>query len=262
MRPLDSWIVVPKPNCAAKVRLYCFPYAGGSAHVFHRWPDAIPEAEVCMIQLPGRGSRLREACLTRVEEAVEGIASAIRFDQPFAFFGHSMGALIGFELARSLRRKGLAQPSHLFVSGRSAPDWVSRKPPISGLPEAEFREALRKLNGTPEAVLHSQELMDLMAPTLRADFGICERYKYTPEEPLCCPISVFGGSEDHRCHLESLEQWRSHSRREFSVTIMPGNHFFLHSAEGRVIEIVAAAMRRMAAPVPLVRWPIAQTQIG
>ncbi|MBC6472534.1 MAG: thioesterase [Hormoscilla sp. GM102CHS1] len=137
----NPWIKYLKPNPKAQRRLFCFPYAGGSAGVFRSWPDSLPPTvEVCAVELPGRGTRIKDAPFTRMEPLVEAIALALlpELDKPFAFFGHSMGALVSFELARLLRKRGDRQLSHLSISGRSAPQIPDPEPPIHALPEAEF----------------------------------------------------------------------------------------------------------------------------
>ena len=150
-----SWLAFHKLNPQARLRLFCFHYAGGSARVFREWHDLLPTVEVCPLQLPGRGTRIKEGSVRRVAPLVEQLARELspKLDMPFAFFGHSMGALIGFELARLLRRERGLNPAHLFISGRRAPQLRAAGPPIHNLPDDEFIERLRDYNGTPEEVL-------------------------------------------------------------------------------------------------------------
>src|SRR5215216_2860694 len=148
---ISNWLTCPKPNPHARLRLFCFPYAGGRAAIFRTWPDALPNnVEFFAIELPSRGKRMKEPPITRMDPLVRGIAEAIRplLDKPFCFFGHSMGALISFELARLLRREHSPQPSHLFVSGSAAPQVPDAHPRTFDLPEPEFLDVLRRLNGT------------------------------------------------------------------------------------------------------------------
>jgi medium-chain acyl-[acyl-carrier-protein] hydrolase len=141
---------------------------------------------------------------------VKSISEVIEphLDKPFAFFGHSMGAMISHDLARALRRKYGVEPVHLFVSGRRAPQMPRTRKTTYDLPEPEFIEELRRLNGTPQEVLDQPELMQLMIPLLRADFSVCQTYQYEPEPPLTCPITVFGGLEDETTR-EELVGWRA-----------------------------------------------------
>ncbi|MCA1852371.1 MAG: hypothetical protein LC647_08250 [Beggiatoa sp.] len=158
---------------------------------------------------------------------------------PFAFFGHSMGALIGFELARQLRRQHGPSPVHLFVSGRGAPQIPPPEPPIHALPEPQFIAEVQHFNGTPTEVLQHPELMQLLIPTLRADFAVCETYTYTTDAPIDCSISAFGGLQDRKVSRERLEAWRDQSRASFSLCMFPGDHFFLHTAEPLLLETIA-----------------------
>lgn len=238
----SSWVTCPRPSPQARLRLFCFPYAGGAASAFYTWSDNLPcEVEVCPIQLPGRESRLGEPPFTRLVPLVQALAQAIRphLDKPFAFFGHSMGATISFELARQLRRQNDPCPVHLFVSGSHAPQILDRNPPIHHLPEAKFVEELRRFNGTPEAVLQNAELMVLFLPLLRADLALDETYVYIPDEPLDCPISACGGLKDDVVSHENLAAWCDQTRGAFTLRVFPGDHFFLRSARTLLLQAVS-----------------------
>ncbi|KOP25498.1 gramicidin dehydrogenase [Hapalosiphon sp. MRB220] len=238
---LDSWFVCYKPNPEAKIRLFCFPYAGGSANIFRSWSnDLPPTVEICAIELPGRGMRIKLPLFTQLEPLVTELASVLKpnLDKPFAFFGHSMGGLVSFELARLLRKQYGVIPSHLFVSARRAPQLVSNKPPIHRLPDAEFLEELRHLNGTPEALLENDELMQLFMPIIRADFAVLENYIYTPQTPLDCPITAFGGLQDQEVNHDQIKAWEEQTSAYFSLHMLPGNHFFLHSFQSFLLNII------------------------
>lgn len=244
----NPWIKYPKPNPKAQLRLFCFPYAGGSAQVFRPWPDSLPPTvEVCAIELPGRGTRLKQAPFTRIEPLVEAIALALlpMLDKPFAFFGHSMGALVSFELARLLRKQGDLQLSHLFISGRYAPQLLAPEPPIHALPEAEFVEKLRRYNGTPSQVLENAELMELFLPILRADFELLETYVYKNEPAFDFPITAFGGLQDLDASRQELSGWANHTTAAFDLQMFPGNHFFLHSAEALLLQSIALQLQQV-----------------
>jgi medium-chain acyl-[acyl-carrier-protein] hydrolase len=172
--------------------------------------------------------------LTSMSKVVELLGHAIQHycDKPFTIFGHSNGAIIGFELARWLRRHGLPGPLQLFVSGSAAPHIPPDKPPIHQLPEQEFLEEIAKLDGTPPEVLGNPEIMELVSPMLRADMALHETYVYEKEEKLPCPIHAFGGEEDKEVTVTDLEAWSIHTSGKFKARIFPGNHFFLrHSPE-------------------------------
>jgi len=237
-KTLGSWIVFRKSKPNARFRLFCFPYAGGGASIYRSWSEDLPEIEVCPVQLPGRESRLREKPFTHISNLVEAAAEALlpHLNMPFALFGHSMGALISFELIRHLRRLKGPSPVHFFVSAHRAPQIPDLDPPIHQLPDAELMENLRELNGTPEAVLQNAELMQMLLPLLRADFGVCETYAYADEEKLDCPISVFGGLEDREVTSEDLNKWRDQTHGAFKQRMLPGNHFFLQDAKKTLLQ--------------------------
>ena len=228
----NSWVAFPVPNPRARLRLFCFPYAGGGTAIYRSWITQLPsDIEVCPVRLPGREDKLREPPYTRLFPLVQMLFNVLKpyMDVPFAFFGHSMGALIGFELARELRRQNCVEPVHFFVSGRRAPHLPDSDSPIHNLPEAEFIEELKSLNGTPDAILQDPELMKLFLPVLRADFSILETYIYTTELPLNCSITTFGGSRDHKANQKDLSAWREQTSRNFMQNMFPGDHFFFQS---------------------------------
>ena len=239
------WFTVP-PNERAKIRLFCFPYAGGTNLIFRTWGRTLgPSIAVCPAHLPGRERRLTEKPYTCAQSLVEAAAEAIipHLDLPFAFFGHSMGALISFELARHLRRLDMPPPAHICVSGRGAPQLGVREPVTYNLPEKEFAEELRRLNGTPREVLEHQELMELMIPLLRADFEVCQTYRYTQEPALDCPITAFGGWYDYEVSGEMVGAWREQTTRSFRLCMMPGDHFFVNSAQERILGILSQELQ-------------------
>ena len=242
----DSWIACRKPNPQARLRLFCLPYAGTSASVFRTWSDGLPvDVEVCPVQLPGRGTRLMETPFTQPASLVQALAQALvpLLDKPFAFFGHSLGALVGFELARQLRRQTGVQPVRLFVSADRAPQVSHRDRPIHALPEGEFLVELRRLNGIPGKVLEEAELMQMILPILRADFAVYETYIYATEPPLNCPISTFGGLRDHRVSRGDLEAWRDQTSGSFSLRMFPGDHFFWNTTQPLLLQILSQELR-------------------
>jgi medium-chain acyl-[acyl-carrier-protein] hydrolase len=245
MQKSNSWITGTKINPQAQMRLFCFPYAGGSAAVFHSWSKHLASViEVCPVQLPGRGGRIREKPFVRMGPLVPAITENILdlIDKPFAFFGHSMGALIGFEVARQLRSQGLQLPFHLFVSGCEAPTARSTGPFTYNLPEPEFIEELKKLNGTPVEILENPEMMTLLMPLLRADFELVQHYSYTPDLPLPCPITAFGGLQDTQVACENLEEWRQQTTRKFSLHMLAGDHFFLNHNREPILRVIGKQM--------------------
>ncbi|MEO0969749.1 MAG: thioesterase II family protein [Cyanobacteria bacterium J06639_18] len=245
---LNPWVICPKPNPDAQVRLFCFHYAGGGTLSFRNWADELfPGIEVYLIQLPGRERRLMESAFTRIEPLIQELKPAIipYLKQPFAFLGYSMGSLIAFELARSLRRDCKLSPEHLFVCGRRAPQITPTKKPIHELPESEFLQELRCLGGTPEEILANKELMALLIPTLRADFAVLETYNYYDEPPLNFPITALGGLEDTEASREELAAWSSQTNADFNLHILPGDHFFLNSSRSRLLQIIDTACHQI-----------------
>lgn len=246
--PANQWLALPRPNPEAKLRLFCFPYAGGGATSFQFWSKSLPRTvEVCPIQLPGRGNRVKESPATRLLPLVEDVAAGLVpfLDKPFAFFGHSMGAMIAFELTRLLRREGEALPAHLFLSGSSAPQYPVPQRHIYDLPEPELLEELRRLNGTPKEVLENPELMQLMLPIIRADFAVCQTYVAPEELPLDCPVTVFGGLQDVDVTREGLSAWRQQTTAPFSLWMLQGDHFFLHTSQGKLHEVISQVLHRI-----------------
>jgi medium-chain acyl-[acyl-carrier-protein] hydrolase len=244
----SSWFTRLASHPDPSLRLFCFPYAGGGAAIYRTWPTGLTApVELYAAQLPGRGGRMREPPLTRLGRVVGAVSREILpfLDKPFAFFGHSMGALISFELARLLRRENGLTPAHLFVSGRRAPQLPPDPRITYNLPEPEFLEEVRRLDGTPKEVLEHPELMAVMSPLLRADFEVVETYSYVPEPPLDCPVTVFGGLRDKDVGREVLEPWREQTASHFTLRMLPGGHFFLQSDRDLLLSLLSEELRRV-----------------
>lgn len=243
---VTRWRVCRRPSQDARLRLFCFPYAGGGALTFRAWGSGLPpEVEVCGIQLPGHGSRIKEPLFARLRPLVREAAAALRphLVQPFTFFGHSMGALVAFEVARLLRNEHGFTPRHLFVSAARAPQLGRTEPVTYDLPDPELLEALRDLNGTPKEVLAEPELMHMLLPILRADFAVCQTYEYADDLPLECPITAFGGTRDAEVSRESLEAWRAQTTSDFSLHLLPGDHFFLNVEQALLLRVLTQELR-------------------
>ncbi len=242
---LDLWIACQRPNRKAKARLFCFPYAGGGSQVFQRWHEDLPEnIEVCSIQLPGRETRISEPPVGSLLPLTMTLADElIRYlDKPFAFFGHSMGGLMCFELTHQIVSQYGLSPHHLFISGCRAPH-LSSLEAIHELPDPEFLNELRNYGATPEEVLTDNELMQLLLPRLRADFSLVGTYKYTKRAPLNCPITTFGGTRDGKVDISSLKAWRCHTDSSFVLNLLPGDHFFLHSNRLDLLRKISVILR-------------------
>lgn len=234
-------IVRPRVNLAAKMRLFCFPYAGGGSAIFYRWKEHLPPTvEVCSVQLPGRESRFTMRPYSTMQPLVEAVASAILpfLDKPYALFGHSFGALVAFELARYLHDQGMPRPLSLLLSAADAPHVDGATDTLHTLPDEELIRQLSLLQGTPQEILLHPEVMQLLLPTIRADLQVFETYTYQARPPLHCPIAVFGAFDDKRVARPGLERWRHHTSSVFSLTMLPGDHFFIHSARRALVERV------------------------
>jgi surfactin synthase thioesterase subunit len=235
--PASAWF--PGADAARGTRLFCLPYAGGGAGAFAGWQQRLPG--VCPVRLPGRESRSAEASFDRMAPLVEALAAAIAqyLDRPFAFFGHSMGAAVAFELARQLRRLGLPQPCLLIASAARAPqfrrDYVPPPPPS----QPEFLAELRRLEGLPSAALENQALLAAILPALTADAALYRNYVYAEDPPLGCAIRAYGGSDDPNVRPVHLEGWASQTGASFAMRLFTGGHFFLHAGQEAVFDALA-----------------------
>ena len=241
-----------RPVKDAPLRLFCFPYAGGGLTAFRTWLDYLPHnVEVQVLEMPGREAQLRLPSFVRVEPLIRAIADAMKdyIDRPFAFFGHSMGALVSFELSRLLRREEAILPRALFVSGRRPPQ-LPIEPPTYNLPDEEFIAELREMGGTPEEVLRHPELLTLLLPTLRSDFELCQTYSYAEEPPFNFPITAFGGLNDKFVPREEMEQWREQTTGSFQLRMFPGDHFFLHSSQALLLQMLSRDVVHVISTLP------------
>lgn len=221
------------------MRLFCFPYAGGGAAVYRGWFHTLSsDIELGAVRLPGRETRVLEPPADCWSDLVRRVADGVAplLDLPFALFGHSMGALIAFELARELRRRDdTAGPVRLFVSGARAPTRPHPDPPLRHLSDRELvKEVHRRYGAVPPAVIDNSEFVDVIAPCLRADFTLVETYRYAPGPAMACPISCFSGSRDRGIGSEDLVEWSRQTANTFRMRMFDGDHFFLESAFGEV----------------------------
>ncbi len=235
----SRWLSCYKPKATARVRLFCLPYAGGGASYYRKWSDQLPGTiEVCPVQLPGRENRIGSPPVRTLEGLLPllGDALAPYLDLPFAIFGYSMGALVGFELAHYLREKWQREPLCLVVAGRRAPHLPSKDPPFFDLPEAEFWKRLQSLDGTPQDLFLHPELLELLGPLLRGDLELCDRYRYRSRPALGCPLVAMAGSEDSEVNRDELDGWGTHTTGAFHSEIYPGGHFFVTRVEATILE--------------------------
>jgi len=243
MNPAPSPPLAIPPDVRPALRLFCIPFAGGGASAYFRWGQGLPaEIQVCPIQLRGHETRFAEDAFRSMGPMIEELGPALLpwLDVPFAIFGHSMGAIIGFELARFLRRAAGKAPLCLFVSSRRAPQVATSARKIAGLPDNEFvREMTEQYNAIPDLVRQDRELMNRFIPILKADMTMLESYEYRRDDPFSFMISAFGGLEDRHVSMDDLDAWREHTRGPSKVRQFPGGHFLIKDRRAEVLRAVA-----------------------
>ncbi|WP_159718318.1 thioesterase II family protein [Geminicoccus flavidas] len=239
-----TWCSVPVRRPAASHRLYCLPHAGGGASMFVPLAARLPEpVELRAVLLPGRESRFRERPYDRMTALVTALADALapELAPSYSLFGHSMGALVAFELARELRRRGLALPDALIASGRRAPDLVLDEPPLHLLPDQAFvAEIQARYGGIPQVILEEPELMELFLPTLKADFAMFETYRFVPEPPLPCRLAFYGGDQDPQSAPPMSDGWSRLVSGPTRRRIFSGGHFYLAEQRDAVADALGA----------------------
>ncbi|MFD0691984.1 thioesterase II family protein [Actinomadura fibrosa] len=250
----SPWGVRWCPAPAAEVRLFCLPHSGGGAAAYRDWAFRLaPRVEVVAVRLPGRETRLRERPYTRLDELAPALVGGIEpwLDRPHAWFGHSMGALIAFEVCRTLRRLCRGEPLRVIVSGYPAPHLRPRHGAVHDASAAQVVTRLRELGGTPPELLDHPAVLRPFLPTLRADFALIETYGFRPEPRLDVPLSVFGGTDDAFATAEELHAWADHVSGPCDVRILPGEHFYLNGERDRLLaaitdDLLAPRVRRGA----------------
>ncbi len=233
IHPANPWLRISRPIPTPRLRLFCFPYAGGAASIYRTWQQHLPaEIEVCAVQLPGRENRIRERPFTDVVPLVGALLPILLpyLDRPFALFGHSMGTLIAYELAQQLQQQHRRIPTHLFVSGRRSPLLPDPDVLLHTLPSDEqfLHELQLRYNNLPTVLFEDKELRELFLPLLRADFTLVETYDNPTPIRLACPLIAFGGREDQRATEAQLCAWQSLTAAEFALHCFPGGHFYLN----------------------------------
>jgi len=224
-------------------KLFCFPYAGGASAAYNSWKPLLnPGIQLRAVELAARGRRMREANYETIDQAVDDVFSLIRDELrqgPYAFFGHSMGSMIAYELAYKIRDNGLPGPDHIFFSGRAAPN-ISRenKRRLHHLPSEEFKKEMLDMGGTPKEFFEHPELLEVFLPLLKGDFRLTETYTHAKKDaPLQCAITIFNGKQDEDTGDE-IEAWKIHTVKECDIHYYEGGHFFIQDDVNAVLDII------------------------
>jgi surfactin synthase thioesterase subunit len=237
----------------ARLRVFCLSHAGGGTVPYRRWPLSLPpDVEVCAVCLPGREDRMREAAHLHMDPLVDELMAAMVpwLDRPFALFGHSLGGLVAYELARRLRVKGGAQPTRLVVSACRPPIGPRPGPPLRHLPDDLFIAALNdRYSAIPAMVMDRPELLAIFIPVLRADISVLETYQPSPGPPLDCPITAFGGRSDRTLTVEDLLRWETLTEGGFDHHLLDGDHFYLHGEPGPFLQLLGATLAASTGPL-------------
>ena len=242
----NGWLHRPATRPHAVLNLFCFSHAGGAASAFRLWPAGLPSwVDVWAVQLPGRGNRRREPLIRTIPALVEAFIPTLspHLRRPFAFFGHSMGAVLASEIARALAEREAVAPCHLFVSSRRPPHMPASETSLHTLPDNELiREVDQRYGGVPSELMHSPDLLPLLVPVLRADIAALETFRARKFDALPCPISAFGGAQDPLVPRNHLEAWRDQTEGPFRVRMFTGGHFYINSQRDALLADITATL--------------------
>ena len=244
----NQWLYVPQPRDNPRVRLFCFPYAGGSAEIFHQWADLFPQhIELCAVQLPGRSKRRQEKPFTRMLPLIQELGAELQpfLNIPFAFLGHSMGSGVLYELTQYLYTQGQTLPLHLFVAARKSPTSPAVQVNLHALTDQELISILRVAGGLPAEILQTPQLINMLLPTMKADFEVIETWEVNSQYPLLpLPIWAFAALNDPVASVDDMKNWSECTQQAFKLYIFPGDHYFAFARYGReaIVRLIVAAL--------------------
>jgi surfactin synthase thioesterase subunit len=239
---VGRWLAPPMPGKSqAKFKMWCFPFAGGAASIYHPWRKLAPDwLAIQPILLPGRERRIAEPCVRSLDQLIEIAAPVLAevMSRDVVFFGYSMGAIIAFEMTRAMRRLGAPLPRHMIVAALRAPQLPDPLPATHLMADEELKRQTKQRYGECNGALDNPDLCALLLPILRADLCLCETYRYRPEAPLECPISVLGATDDWVVPPQSLSGWTEQTTMPRSTKLFDGGHFFLQDKPAEVLNWV------------------------
>lgn len=222
------------------LKLFCVPYAGGSAMAYARWRKYLSSSiDLCPIEMAGRGSRDAVPFNTNFNETVDDLYEMIKdkIEYPYAIFGHSMGCWLAYELYQKIISMGHKEPVHIFLSGNAAPHVKKYEKLSQDLSDAEFKEEILKLGGTRKEVFANKQLFNVYLPILRADYRVLESYQYKGKRQINCNVTVFSGTNDEFSQ-EDIKTWEDYTHYFFSVYTFEGGHFFINEKTQEVVKVI------------------------
>ena len=228
-----------------KVNLICIPYSGGSFYSYNGLQKCLDDfINFVPVELPGRGKRFSATLLTNIHDMVNDMFVQIKqfFNTPYAIYGHSLGAMLGYLLVRKIVKEKMTEPLHLFFSGREAPSVKNKERNIHLLPKTAFIEKLIEYGGMPDELLKEKELLDFFEPVIRADFRAYETWQYEPDKPFDIPLTVIIGSDENITHQEAMA-WQEITKRKITLKTFPGNHFFIFNYLPDMGRIISDTLR-------------------
>jgi len=230
----NTWLMVTRPLPTAKLRVICFPHAGAGGSTYRRWPEELPRSvEVAAVTLPGREARIMEAPVpdlkTLMPQLIAGLGPTLR-ERPYVLFGHSMGALVAFEVARRLHRDGHPMPQALILSGRRPPHVTRPVKDIAAMTTAQLLDVLTEFGGTPPELLADREILEMFLPAFRADLMLDENHQAEQTPPLPIPVVAYAGTDDTQADPDAMAQWSRYTSAPFECRTFVGGHFFIHES--------------------------------